>query len=187
MRSDRHGRPLVRYIHTGTATICGANPPHVVHEDDYPNRATEHFLPYTQSKAEAELQLGERYADLPLVIARPSIVVGDTRYGCAPSGSIFWVLRAFEALKFLAWNPENHVDVVPVDWAASALTHLLFAPNLEHKRYHVSAGSESSITWNQLGAEYARIGGGPADARLISNALVRGRFETTAPFVRGLI
>lgn len=176
-----HGRRLERYVHTGTATICGAEPPTVVHEDDYPNATVEHLLAYTRSKAEAEWKLMERYADLPLVIARPSIVVGDTRYGCGPSGSIFWVLRAFEALKFLAWNPANHVDVVPVDWTASALTHLLQAPALAHQRYHLSAGRGSSITWHELAAEYAHLTGGAArdryeigDASQLTSARIRG-------------
>ena len=72
------------------------------------------------------------------MIARPSIVVGHTELGCKPSGSIFWVLRAVEALRFITWDLENRIDVVPVDWAASALRHLLFAPRLKHQRYHVS-------------------------------------------------
>ena len=160
-----HGRRLERYIHTGTATICGGSPPHVVHEDDYPSKDATHLVAYTRSKAEAERQLTERFADLPLVVARPSIVVGDTRFGCKPSGSIFWVLRAIEALRFIAWAPSNHVDVIPVDWAASALRHLLFAPSLEHGRYHVSAGSGSAVTWEQISAEYARICGGAGQDR----------------------
>jgi hypothetical protein len=57
------------------------------------------------------------------------------------------------------------VDVVPVDWAASTLTRLLLRPSLEHKRYHVSAGQGSSITWSELAAEYAHIRGGPAENR----------------------
>ena len=156
------GRRLERYIHTGTATICGGDPPNVVHEDDYPSKSATHLLAYTRSKAEAERQLLERYSALPIVFARPSIVVGDTRFGCKPSGSIFWVLRAFAALKFIAWDPKNRVDVVPVDWAAAALAKLLFAPSLEHNRYHVSAGTGSSITWDQVSIEYARICGGPS-------------------------
>ena len=90
-------------------------------------------------KAEAERLLSEQFADLPVVVARPSIVVGHTELGCKPSGSIFWVLRAVEALRFITWDLENRIDVVPVDWAADALTHLLFAPRLKHNRYHVSA------------------------------------------------
>jgi len=159
------GRRLERYIHTGTATICGAFPPPVVHEDDYPSKDATHLVAYTRSKAEAERQLAERFADLPIVVARPSIVVGDTRFGCKPSGSIFWVLRAIEALRFIAWAPANRVDVVPADWAASALTHLLLAPRLDHSRYHISAGCGSSITWEQISAEYANIRGGPARNR----------------------
>jgi nucleoside-diphosphate-sugar epimerase len=161
------GRSLERYIHTSTATICGAEPPHVVYEDDYPSDSAVHLVPYTRSKAEAEKLLAERYSDLPIVVARPSIVVGHTALGCKPSGSIFWVLRAIEALRFITWDPNNRVDVVPVDWAASALAHLLFSPHLEHKRYHVSAGVEGSVRWKQLAAEYSRISGGPA----------RGRYE----------
>lgn len=159
------GRSLERYLHVGTATICGIAHETIVREDDYPTAKAEHLLPYTRSKAEAEMLLTERYADLPLHIARPSIVVGDTRYGCKPSGSIFWVLRTLEALKFLGWNPNNRVDVVPVDWAASALTRLLFNPTLAHKRYHVSAGCGQSITWRELEAEYAHLYGGPAEDR----------------------
>jgi nucleoside-diphosphate-sugar epimerase len=162
------GRNLHRYIHTGTATICGACPPHVVHEDAYPDDKSVHLVPYTRSKAEAERQLSERYSDLPIVVARPSIVVGHTKLGCKPSGSIFWVLRAIDALRFISWDPQNRIDVIPVDWAAHALSHLMLAPELQHKRYHVSAGAGRSVRWSQLAAGYAKLQGGPA----------RNRYET---------
>jgi nucleoside-diphosphate-sugar epimerase len=159
------GRNLKRYIHTGTATICGAFPPHIVHEDDYPSEDATHLVAYTRSKAEAERVLAEKFGDLPIVVARPSIVVGHTRFGCKPSGSIFWVLRAIEALRFITWDPHNRVDVVPVDWAVEALAHLLFAPELRYDRYHISAGTGRSVRWEDLAAEYARLFGGPARNR----------------------
>jgi nucleoside-diphosphate-sugar epimerase len=159
------GRRIERYLHTGTATICGAFPPNVVHEDDYPDEEATHMVAYTRSKAEAERLLAERFADLPIIVARPSIVVGHTRLGCKPSGSIFWVLRAVEALRFVAWDPSNRIDVIPVDWAAAAFAHLLLAPQLRYARYHVSAGAGSAVRWTQLAAEYARLCGGPARQR----------------------
>ncbi|MEP7352309.1 MAG: SDR family oxidoreductase [Acidobacteriota bacterium] len=159
------GRQLERYIHVGTATICGDTTEKTVYEDDYPSDKAHHLLTYTKSKAEAERQLAARYSDLPLVVARPSVVVGHTNLGCKPSGSIFWVLRAFEALRFITWDPHNRIDVVPVDWTAAALGHLLFAPTLQHNRYHVSAGAGRSVRWNQLAAEYARLHGGAARDR----------------------
>jgi len=158
-------RRIERYVHTGTATICGARAPGVVHEDDSPNDQVNHLVAYTRSKAEAERQLTARFRDLPIVVARPSIVVGDTRFGCAPSGSIFWVLRAVEAMRFIGWDPRSRIDVVPVDWAAAALAHLLLAPSLRHHRYHVSAGESRAVRWEDLAAEYARICGGPARDR----------------------
>jgi len=159
------GRRLERFIYTGTAAICGAAPAPVVHEDDYPDDRATHLVAYTRSKAEAERQLTEQFSDLPLVIARPSIVAGHTELGCKPSGSIYWVLRAVEALRFITWDPENRIDAVPVDWAASALRQLLFAPRLKHQRYHVSAGKGSSVRWKDLAAEYSDIYGGASRDR----------------------
>ena len=159
------GRKLERFIYTGTAAICGASPTPVIHEDDYPSDGAKHLVAYTRSKAEAERLLTERFSDLPLVIARPSIVVGHTALGCKPSGSIFWVLRAVEALRFITWDLENRIDVVPVDWAAAALGDLLFAPRLKHDRYHVSAGKGSSVRWRDLANEYARLRGGASEDR----------------------
>jgi nucleoside-diphosphate-sugar epimerase len=159
------GRNLERFVYTGTAAICGASPAPVVHEDDYPDESATHLVAYTRSKAEAERLLADQFADLPLVVARPSIVVGHTELGCKPSGSIFWVLRAVEALRFITWDLENRIDVVPVDWAASALRQLLFAPRLKHQRYHVSAGKGGSVRWNELAAEYARLRGGTSEDR----------------------
>lgn len=159
------GRNLQRFVYTGTAAICGATPEPVVHEDDYPNERATHLVAYTRSKAEAERQLAEKFGDLPVVVARPSIVVGHTELGCKPSGSIYWVLRAVEALRLVTWDLENRIDVIPVDWAASALGHLLFAPDLKHDRYHLSAGKGSSIRWKDLAAEYARLRGGPSNHR----------------------
>jgi len=159
------GRNLERFVYTGTAAICGASPAPIVHEDDYPSERAKHLVAYTRSKAEAERLLSEQFADLPVVVARPSIVVGHTELGCKPSGSIFWVLRAVEALRFITWDLENRIDVVPVDWAADALSHLLFAPRLKHNRYHVSAGTGASVRWKELAEEYARLRGGSSRDR----------------------
>src|SRR5262249_20415268 len=81
---------LVRFLHVGTAYLCGADPPRVVPEDDYPRPGIRHLAEYTSSKAECEMLLERLAPELPLVVARPSVVVGHTRLGCLPSSSIFW-------------------------------------------------------------------------------------------------
>ena len=151
---------LVRYVH-------------VVREDDYPVSSVEHLVPYTATKAEAELLI-ERYCpDLPLVVARPSVVIGHTHLGCAPSASIFWAFRAMDALRRTSWPLDHRIDVVPVDWVAEGLIHLLFAPKLGHRRYHLSAGEEGSPNWFEIADAFARVYDTPRNYAVMPNQIDR--------------
>src|SRR5439155_18127967 len=107
---------LVRFLHVGTAFICGANPPCTVYEDDYPRPEVRHLVEYTSSKAEAELLLEQTAPELPLVVARPSVVVGHSRLGCLPSASIFWYYRAVDLLRRVPVPLDTRKDIVPVDY-----------------------------------------------------------------------
>jgi nucleoside-diphosphate-sugar epimerase len=152
----RRAPGLVRFLHVGTAFICGAHPPRVVHEDDYPRPEAHHLVEYTRSKAEAELLLEKMAATLPVVVARPSIVVGHTRLGCGPSGSIFWYYRLLHLLGCVPAPLETRKDIVPVDYVADALLHLLFRPGLRHTRYHISAGQAAGVSWQEIFDGFAR-------------------------------
>jgi nucleoside-diphosphate-sugar epimerase len=153
---------LVRFLYVGTAYICGTDPAPVVHEDDYPRDGVEHVAEYTRSKAECERQL-ERLA-LPLVVARPSVVVGHTDLGCLPSASIFWYYRTVDLLGRVASPPNRRKDIVPVDYVASALVFLLLRPQLQQRRYHISAGEASSVTWAEMAEAFARSEGRKTNA-----------------------
>lgn len=150
---------LQRFLYVGTAYICGDNSERIVYEDMYPRLRARHFTEYTASKAECEMLLESTAPELPLVVARPSVVVGHTRLGCVPSASIFWFYRACDLLRRLTCPLDSRDDVVPVDWVADALLFLLFKPALRHRRYHVSAGEESSATWEEIAAVFAQCYG----------------------------
>ncbi|MBI3270262.1 MAG: SDR family oxidoreductase [Planctomycetes bacterium] len=177
---------LKRYLHVGTASICGDSPPTVVYEDGYPRPDVRHIVSYTASKADAELRLARAVSGLPLVVARPSILAGHTRLGCGPSASIFWAFRAVDALGLATWDLRTRIDVVPVDWAAAALSELLFKERLAHDRYHLSAGELSSVSWNDIAEAFARVresGGGRAVRRYgtverAALALEKARFSS---------
>lgn len=141
---------LARFIFGGTAMICGDRPGPLVRETDYPSVAVEHLVAYTESKVTAERMLRGEFADLPVVIARPSIVAGHRRLGCIPSSSIFWMFRAGDRLRLVAGDPNGGIDIVPVDWAAEVLLGLLLKPDLEHDLYHVSAGTAKQTRWTAL-------------------------------------
>jgi nucleoside-diphosphate-sugar epimerase len=88
---------LRRFLHVGTAMACGPLMTSPVRESWELAPSGEHLVAYTASKAAIEAKLRTELPELPLVVARPSIVVGHTKLGCKPSGSIFWVFRMARA------------------------------------------------------------------------------------------
>jgi nucleoside-diphosphate-sugar epimerase len=154
----RRAPRLRRFLHVGTAYCCGDHPAAVVHEDDSPSSAHAYVNEYTRSKAEAEALLAATAPDLPLVVARPSVVVGHTRFGCAPSGTLFWYYRALATLGRIPFSGDARRDIVPVDYVADALAGLLFRPTLKHRVYHVSAGELASEVWRDILRAFANAG-----------------------------
>lgn len=134
---------LERFVHVGTAMACGPGKVSPVQECWGLDEEAAHLVRYTASKAEAERQM-HRIPGLPLVVARPSIVVGHTELGCKPSTSIFWVFGAFYKLQHLMCDMDDTVDVIPVDYCARALMMLLQKEDISTNLYHISAGSRST-------------------------------------------
>jgi nucleoside-diphosphate-sugar epimerase len=143
---------LERFLFVGTAMAAG--PSHtrgsVIEESTGLGLEDDHLVPYTASKAEAERRLRVELPDLPLVIARPSIVVGHTELGVSPSQSIFWVFLVGHMLGAFTCDLTDSIDVVPADWCAEALLHLATRDLLEHDLYHICAGKHSSVTIEAL-------------------------------------
>ena len=141
---------LRRFLHLGTAMACGVQAPNPVPEGYDGGDATEPFLQYTASKYEIERQMRDELPSLPLVVARPSIVVGHSRLGCSPSGSIYWVFRIGRALKCFPCELDQRIDVVPVDYCAEALHLLLNKTHLAYDTYHISAGPERASSFREV-------------------------------------
>lgn len=147
---------IERFLHVSTAMICGDQPAPRVQEDDFPRARVNHFVNYTESKAEAERLLRLTLPGFPLVVVRPSIIVGHTRLGCTPSGSIYWTFRMADALGMITCASDARMDVIPVDYAASALKVLALKPTLAHDSYHIAADEDACSTWHEIAAAFAR-------------------------------
>lgn len=158
-RRARRMPGLQRFLHVGTAMICGGESPRHVQEDMFPAEEAKHLVNYTTTKAATETVLEEEFDDLPIVVARPSIVVGHTELGASPSASIFWMFRAGDHLRLVAGARDNSIDVVPIDWTASTLIGLLHRPTLQHRVYHLSAGNTKRTVWSDVEAAFARHDG----------------------------
>jgi thioester reductase-like protein len=116
---------LERFVHVSTAYVSGT------HASTFRERqlgANQHFRnTYEQTKFEAEHVVGAA-KDLAPAIARPSIVMGESDSGWTPAFNVlYWPLRAFSRGLFdtVPARPDGRVDVVPVDYVADALVHLL--------------------------------------------------------------
>ena len=114
-----------RFIHVSTAYVAG------ITEGTFRERqldAGQEFRnTYEQTKWEAEHIVNDA-SDLDPVIARPSIVMGESESGWTPAFNVlYWPIRAFSRGLFteVPARPEALVDVVPVDYVADALVFLL--------------------------------------------------------------
>lgn len=153
---------LERLIHVGTAMCCGPLRGPLVAESWDSAPRSEHYVGYTASKAALDGRIHAELPDPRLVVARPSIVIGHTRLGCRPSGSLFWIFRIAREIGRFTCTLDDRIDVIPVDHCASALVHLAFKPRLAHALYHVSAGISRSCTYGEIDREYAKaLGAAP--------------------------
>jgi long-chain acyl-CoA synthetase len=116
---------LERFVHVSTAYVSGK------FEGTFRERqldAGQEFRnTYERTKWEAEHVVREA-DDLSPCIARPSIVMGESDTGWTPAFNVlYWPLRAFSRGLFdeIPSLPSAHVDIVPVDYVADALVHLL--------------------------------------------------------------
>jgi len=116
---------LERFLHVSTAYVSGR------YEGTFRERqldAGQSFRnTYEETKADAE-QIVTLARELGPAIARPSIVVGESDSGWTPAFNVlYWPLRAFSRgmFKEVPALADGHVDVVPIDYVADGLVHLL--------------------------------------------------------------
>lgn len=134
---------LRRFVHVSTAYVSGDHAGCFRESDLDVGQGFRNT--YEQSKYETEMLLAEQAGDLPLAIARPSIVVGETGTGWTPTFNvIYWPLQAFARGMFdrVPATPEGRVDIVPVDYVADALVHLLDHEEI-CETVHLVAGDEA--------------------------------------------
>jgi len=127
-REAREQGSLQRFIHVSTAYVCGH------HRGLFRERQLDvgqRFRnTYEQTKFEAEHLVNEA-SDLSPAIARPSIVMGEAATGWTPAFNVlYWPLRAFARGLFevVPTRADGRVDIVPADFVADALVHLIDRP-----------------------------------------------------------
>jgi thioester reductase-like protein len=119
------GGALRRIVHVSTAYVSGRHSG-TFGEHDL-DVGQEFRNTYERSKHEAELLLRDA-VDLPLAVARPSIVVGHSASGWTSAFNVlYWPMRAFERglLQEVPAREDSIVDFVPVDYVTDGILALL--------------------------------------------------------------
>jgi len=149
-------RNLKSFAYVGTAYVAGDRTG-LVREDElaigqgYRNT-------YEQTKAEAEALVRSYLGSLPGVILRPSIIVGDSRTGATTSFKMmYWPLKIYSRglWRTVPGYPDAILDIVPVDYVASAVARLAFDPAALGSVVHLCAGPKGSATIAEMAARAA--------------------------------
>ena len=153
------GGSLRRLVHVSTAYVSGRHAGEFGEEDL--DVGQEFRNTYERSKNEAE-HLLRGAPDLPLVVARPSIVVGHRASGWTPVFNVlYWPIRAFERglLDEVPAREDSIVDFVPVDYVTDGILALL-DDELAHGTYNLVAG-ELALSAGELVELHSSLSGRP--------------------------
>ncbi|HTJ28957.1 MAG TPA: SDR family oxidoreductase, partial [Acidobacteriaceae bacterium] len=107
---------------------------------------------------EAEALVRSYMDRVPIVILRPSIVVGDSQTGATSSFKMmYWPLKIYarRLWRTVPGYPDAVLDIVPVDYVSRATAYLAFQPAALGETVHLCAGPRSSATISQI-AQRAR-------------------------------
>lgn len=156
-RAAHQGHGLQRFAHVSTAYVAGARSGPVAEAE-----LTDRYgfsSPYERSKYEAErlvreaseLEIGPTTASplppLPVSIFRPGMIVGDSHSGAVKAfNTLYYPLRLYmtSRLRIAPARPDLRVDLVPVDYVASAITRLTFDPRAAGLTFHLTASPDKA-------------------------------------------
>jgi long-chain acyl-CoA synthetase len=126
---------------------------------------------YEHSKFDGEVAITAAAGDLPLLIARPSIIVGDSRSGWTSAFNvIYWPMRAFSRglMDEVSIDPDGLADIVPIDYVADGLMALLAHEEVDGTIALVAGAAAPTnadlieLACRQFGREPPRIVADPA-------------------------
>jgi thioester reductase-like protein len=141
---------LQTFTYIGTATICGKDIKNrTVTEDESPNLSANHLVKYTYTKMHGELLIDKHLPQEKILIARPSIILGDSRNVVPRSPVILWAVATINHLRFVPVNEFSKLDMIPVDYTVNAIIGLVLKKR-KYKVYHISSGEKSATTAHQL-------------------------------------
>lgn len=171
-------RRLRTFTHISTAYVAGVRNGLILEDDLQDDHGFKNA--YERCKLEAERRVRRAMADLPIIVFRPSIIVGDSRDGhlSALSG-IYPPLEYIQASRPSVVPGDGSVplDLVPVDYVADTVVELTLWPRRFGATYHVVAGRHGEISARELVQRFLATLGVPSDRPVSFSTALRRRIE----------
>ncbi|MGX8706870.1 MAG: AMP-binding protein, partial [bacterium] len=145
---------LVRFVYVSTAYVAGQRRG-VIREDEPTADAFSSL--YERSKAKAEALV--RASGLPFAICRPGMIVGDSRTGWAKNfNTVYYVMKRMllGKARALPVRKDQRLNIVPVDYVASAVAKIGFSDAAGGKVFHLTCPTAMQPTAGEL-VEYVRV------------------------------
>ena len=132
---------LERMLYVSTAYVSGDRSG-VIREEDL--EAGQTFVnSYERTKHDAEREVRAAMGEVPALVVRPCAVIGDSGTGRTSTFNvIYYPLKLLPRglLRALPGSPSTPIDLVPVDYVADAMNHVLLRRDAVGKTYHLTAG-----------------------------------------------
>jgi nucleoside-diphosphate-sugar epimerase len=143
-------RRLERVTCASTAYVAGRRTGRILESDtDAPGFVNS----YEQSKHEMEAVVREAMPELPVCVCRLTTVIGDSVTGRVTGfNAIHHALRLlYRGLApMIPGTPATPVDLIPIDFAATAVHRLATSAFRRAATYHVCAGARGACTLDEL-------------------------------------
>jgi nucleoside-diphosphate-sugar epimerase len=150
---------LTRFSFVSTAAVAGRRWREVVTEDQAIEWDRRQYDPYARTKSFCEDMVRRLLPDVPILILRPSTVMGDSRHALTTQWDMVRAFVFFADLPVVPWGPDVRQDVVNADWVGDAVAHLHLAERTRFDTYHLAAGTGSRTSAEIARAVVAGTGG----------------------------
>ncbi|MBI4831163.1 MAG: SDR family oxidoreductase [Candidatus Lindowbacteria bacterium] len=108
---------------------------------------------YERSKFEGEMLVQNIKEDVPTVVLRPSMIIGDSQTGETPNFNVFYYIVKLSVkgrLPALPTRGSAFVDLIPSDYAAAALYEIVNQTTSIGKTFHLCSGPDRTPTMDEI-------------------------------------
>ena len=149
-----------RYSQVSTTAVAGHRQSEVVGEDQSIDWARSDYDPYGRTKKFAEHMAFELLPEVPKTIFRPSIVMGDSRRAATTQFDMVGAFCGLARLPIVPLDRHTRLDIVNADFVGEAIARLHLKDETRWERYHLSSGTRTYCTPEQLGEALSSVGMG---------------------------